>query len=147
LKGDAIQSASLWCLPLLAALGACEGRHPPQPSTQPGVIAGTYAKDCPTAPSAWRRSGKLADSIMTNVIRVDTAGNASWNGSPATIEILRGYLREVDAAPASKLIFIAKGDAQCGDVQAIRRIMSKSATCRGQGECAEGEKNLPAPVF
>lgn len=135
------------CVLLAALLGGCDARYQHRTQTQPTQITGVYAKNCPTPPRSWQKTGTLAEPSMMNVIRLDTGGKVTWNGTPVTIENLRDYLRDVDAAPASRLIFIAKLNAQCAAVQAIRDVMNNSRTCRGQGTCVEGEGNLPPPVY
>jgi len=138
----AIPAGSAVALLLSIALGGCERHRPPPPPK----ILGTYTKNCSVPPANWRKPPADVGDRIWAVIGLHASGQITWNTQPTRSDTLREYLHQFEG-PASELAFVPAPDAKCADVQKVRLIMLELAMCHRQGQCLEGDKNLPPPVF
>ena len=113
-----------------------------------------YEKDCKIPPENWateadhnRRleSGGVVSPIY-NVIDVNEAGRLNWNGYPITRKELETFLHQSDNLdPAPMIILRIDGSTRCSDVEDVRKIMLRSATCQRREKLCTEDDPEPEP--
>ena len=114
-----------------------------------------YEKDCKAPPANWATEadhsrrleyGGVVDPVY-NVIDLDETGKANWNGYPITRKELETYLHQADNLdPTPMIILRIDGGTACVDVEDVRKMMLRSATCqRPEKLCTEDNPEPPPP--
>lgn len=114
-----------------------------------------YENDCKIPPANWateadhnrRLENGGVVSPNYNVIDLNEAGRLNWNGYPINRAKLETYLNQVDNFdPAPMTILQIDYSTRCSDVEDVRKILLRSATCqRLEKLCTEVNPDPPPP--
>jgi hypothetical protein len=114
-----------------------------------------YEQECKIPPANWATEadqnrrleyGGVIDPVY-NVIDLDDNGKADWNGTSITRKDFETYLLLADDLdPTPMMILRIDGGTPCSDVEDVRKIMLRSATCqRPEKLCTEYEPESEPP--
>ncbi len=114
-----------------------------------------YEKHCKTPPANWATEadhnrrleyGGIVDPIY-NVIDLDEAGKTVWNGTSIARKELETYLHQADNLDPTPMIILRIGEStRCSDVEDVRKILLRSATCqRPEKLCTENDPEPEPP--
>jgi len=117
------------------ALAACERGpvHPPKPAS--------YAEDkCGGQPS-WSATGSESGELMTyNHLEV-TPSAILWNGVAISRATLSDYLVQIRALnPRPVTALVPSSNANCNEVEAVRKVMEDRLRCSAERYCVEYSK-------
>lgn len=103
---------------------------------------GTYGAACSSPLSHWRTEKHGIGHLMTfNVVRLDDAGDMTWNKDPISDAQLRALMQQAgELNPLPQVVLEVASKSPCDRVQRVREIMNAAPICQGEKPlCAEGQ--------
>ncbi len=104
-------------------------------------VVETYSASCSLPLSHWRtEKDGITHLLPFNVVRLDDAGDMTWNKYPISDAHLRTFMQKAgELNPQPQVVLDVASETPCDRVRRVREIMNAAPMCQEDNTlCSEG---------